>query len=111
MASICGSVSDRLLIEQDLLEGVGSESEPERLERDDFLGRDVSEVHLGAEVLHEVRLRGLRGSLEDDVAELDLVDDLVDQAGAHLPGRAKNAGRAALAALGDDLPGARLELL
>ena len=40
-----------------------------------------------------------------------VVDDLVDQAGAHLAGRPVDAGGAALAALGDHLPGAGVELL
>ena len=43
--------------------------------------------------------------------DVDPVDDLVDQAGAHLAGRAEDPGRAALAPLGDHLPGAGRELL
>ena len=53
----------------------------------------------------------LRRRLEDQVADVDRVDDLVDQPGAHLAGRAVDAGGAALAALGDHLPGAGVELL
>ena len=53
---------------QHLLERVAAEAEPERLQRDDLLGRDVAEVDLGAELLDEPRLRGLRRRLEDDVA-------------------------------------------
>ena len=65
----------------------------------------------GPEVLDEPGLRRLRRRLEDQVAEVDLVRDLVDEAGAHLAGRPEDAGGAALAALGDHLPGAGLELL
>ena len=83
------SVSRRLrargrVAEQDLLEGVGAEAEAERLERDHLVGRDVAEVDLGPEVLDEPGLRGLRRRLEDQVVDVDLVDDLVDEAGAHL---------------------------
>src|SRR5512132_4509416 len=86
-ASSSESVSESCaLTEQDLLEGVGAEPETERLERDDFLGRDVAEVDLGPEAADEPGLGGLLRRLEDDVADLDLVDDLVDQAGAHLAG-------------------------
>ena len=41
---------------QHLLERVGSETESQRLERDDLLRRDVPEVDLGAEVTDEPRL-------------------------------------------------------
>ena len=40
----------------------------------------------------------------------DLLRDLVDQLGAHLAARAEDAGGAALARLGDHLPGAGVEL-
>ena len=65
----------------------------------------------GPNLLHEPGLRALLRRLEDDVGDVDLVDDLVDQAGAHLAGRPVDAGGAALAALGDHLPGAGVELL
>src|SRR4051812_28534090 len=46
--------------EQHLLDRVGAQPEAERLERDDLLRRDVAEVHVGAELLHEPGLRALR---------------------------------------------------
>src|SRR5579885_3070843 len=79
--------------------------------RDDLLGRDVAEVHLGTEVPHEPRLRRFRRRLPDDVVEIDRVRDLVDEAGAHLAGGTEDAGGAALARLGDHLPGAGVALL
>src|SRR5438477_12816397 len=99
------------LTEQHLLHRVGAETEPQRLEWDDLLRRDVSEVHLRPEVLDEPRLRGLRRRLEDQVADGDAVCDLVDQAGPQLAARAEDPGRPALARLGDHLPAARIELL
>src|SRR3954454_19931078 len=99
-----------LAIEQHLLHRVAAQPEAERLERDHFLRRDVAEVHVRAELLHEPRLARLGRRLEDQLADLDLVDDLVDEARAHLAGRAVDPGGAALAALGDHLPGAGLEL-
>src|SRR5262245_38731881 len=69
---------------QDLLEGVAAQAEPQRLERDDLVGRDVAEVHVRAEVLHEPRLRRLRRRLEDQVVDRDLVRDLLEQARAHV---------------------------
>src|SRR5690348_13351742 len=50
-----------------LLERVAAQPEPERLERDDLLGRDVPEVDRRAELLDEPRLGGLRRRFEDDV--------------------------------------------
>src|ERR671924_724635 len=94
-----------------LLQRVAAEPEPERLERDDLLGRDVPEVDLGPEVLDEPRLRALRRRFPDQVVEAERVLDLVDEAGPELAGRAVDAGRAAFTPLGDDLPGARIELL
>src|SRR5919106_5243473 len=104
-----GSLAIRLT-EQNLLEGVGAEPEPQGLERDDLFGRDVPEVDLGPETTHEPGLRSLGRSLEDDVARLDPVDDLVDQAGADLAGGPEDTGGAGLARLGNHLPRARLEL-
>src|SRR5579872_2952460 len=100
-----------LATEQHLLQRVSAQTEPERLERDHLVGRDVAEVHLGAEVLDEPRLRRLGRRLPDEIVEVDLVRDLVDEAGAHLARRPEDAGGAALAALGDHLPGAGGELL
>src|SRR5919204_691002 len=96
---------------QDLLERVAPEPEPQRLEGDDLLRRDVAEVHVGSELLHKPGLRAFRRGLEDELARGDLVHDLVDEAGAHLAGRAVDPGGAALAALGHHLPGAGFELL
>src|SRR4051794_26467508 len=91
--------------QEHLLDRVGAEPEAERLERDDLLGRDVAKVHVGAEVLHEPGLRGLRRRLEEQVVQRDLVRDLLEQARAHVARLAEDPGGAALAALGDDLPG------
>src|SRR6266540_1258227 len=96
---------------KDFLQGVGAEPEAKRFERDDLVGRDVAEVDLGTEAADEPALGGLRRGLEDDVAEVDPVDDLVDEAGSHLAGRAEDAGRATLPRFGDDLPGAGVELV
>src|SRR5918999_3291942 len=83
-----------LLSEKHLLQGVSAEPEPQGLERDHLFGRDVPQVDLGTEPANEPGLRGLGRSLEDDVARLDPVDDLVDQAGANLAGGAEDAGGA-----------------
>src|SRR5260221_4504853 len=96
----------RLAAKQDLLQGVASQPETQGLERDHFVGWDVAEVHVRAEVLHEPRLARLRRRLEDQVVDRHLVRDLVDQAGAHVAVFAEDAGRAALTRLGDHLPGA-----
>src|SRR5438132_8961517 len=56
MASICSGLSRSALIEQDLLQGVAPEAEPERLERDHLVGRDVAKVHRRAELPDEPRL-------------------------------------------------------
>src|SRR2546429_3174276 len=96
---------------QDLLERVAAQAEPQRLERDDLLGRDVPEVHIRPELLDEPGLRGLRGRLEDELRDVDLVRDLVYQPSPHLAIRPVDPGGAALAALGDHLPGSGFELL
>src|SRR3954452_2249436 len=62
---------------QNLLEGVAAQAEPQRLERDDLVGRDVAEVDVRAEVRDEPRLRRLRRRLEDQVLDGDLVGDLL----------------------------------
>src|SRR6059058_1461238 len=100
-----------LAIEQDLLQRVAAQAEPQRLERDDLLGRDVPEVHIRPELLDEPGLRGLRRRLEDKVLDGHLVNDLVDETGPHLAVRTVDPRGPALPALGDHLPGARLELL
>src|SRR2546430_8013911 len=99
--------SCRLAAKKHLLERVAAQPEAERLERDHLVGRDVAEIDVRPEVLHEPRLAGLRRRLPDEVVEVDLVRDLVDQAGAHVAVLAEDAGRAALARLRDHLPGAR----
>src|SRR5512132_862305 len=111
MASKSSSGSGGAVAKQHLLERVGAQSPAQRLERDDLVGRDVSEVHLWPELPHEPGLRGLRRRLEDQVGRLDVVDDLVDEARPHLAGGAEDPGGAALARLRDHLPGAGLELL
>src|SRR5919201_3193250 len=50
---------------QHLLERVAAQAEPERLERDDLLRRDVAEVDLRPEVLDEPGLRRLGRGLPD----------------------------------------------
>src|SRR3954447_585356 len=86
----------RLATEQHLLERVAAEAEAQRLERDHLVGRNVPEVHVRAELLDEPRLARLRRRLEDEVGRFHLVDDLVDQTGAHLTGRPVDARRPAL---------------
>src|SRR6266550_7949919 len=96
--------SCRLAAKQDLLERVAAQPESERLERDDFLGRDVPEIDVRPEVLDEPRLARLRRSLEDEIRDRDLVGDLVDQPGTHVAVLAEDPGRAALTCLRDHLP-------
>src|SRR6266498_4024170 len=96
---------------QHLLDGVSPQPQPERLEWDDLLRGDVAEVHFRAEGIHEPGLRRSPRRFEDEVARIDRVHDLVDEACAHLAGGAEHARRAALARLGDHLPGAGGELL
>src|SRR5207248_92447 len=86
----CSVVADT----QHLLQGVAAQAEPERLEGDDLLGRDVAEVHAGAEMLDEPRLRRLGRRLPDEVVEVDLVLDLRDQASAHVAVGAEDPGGA-----------------
>src|SRR4030095_7430098 len=74
---------------------VAAQAEPERLQRDDLLGRDVPEVDPGAEVLDEPGLARLRRRLPDEVVDVELVGDLLDQAGAHVAVLAADAGAAA----------------
>src|SRR5678816_3543522 len=103
--SISGSGSaGAVATEQHLLQRVAAQAEPQRLERDDLVGRDVPEVDVGPEVLHEPGLRALGRRLPDQVLEVERVVDLVDEAGAELARRAVDARGAALAALGDHLP-------
>src|SRR5262249_50967296 len=83
MDSVSGSC--RLgVAKQDLLEGVASEAEAEGLERDDLVRRDVPEVDVRAEVLHEPRLRRFGRRFEDEVVDRDLMSDLLEQAGTHV---------------------------
>ena len=87
-----------------LLQRVGAETEPERLERDDLVRRDVPQVYVSAEVPYEPGLRALRRRLPDQIVEAQRVLDLVDEPRSQLARRTVDAGGAALAALGDDLP-------
>src|SRR5215831_5975383 len=95
----------RLAAKKHLLQRVAAQAEAQRLERDHLVGRDVAEVDGRPKLLDEPRLRRLRRRLEQKVVGRDLVDDLVDEPRAHLAGRPIDAGRPALAALGDHLPG------
>src|SRR5438309_8549287 len=101
----------RLAAKEHLLQRVGSQAEAQRLERDHLVGRDVAEVDVRAEVLDEPRLAVLRRRLPDQGLEGKGVLDLVDEARPKLAARAVDPGGAALAALGDDAPSARGELL
>src|SRR5829696_4318309 len=98
-------------VKQHLLDRVGPEPEAKRLERDHFLGWNVAEVDVWAELLDEPRLRRFRRRLEEDVLDIDRVHDLVHQPCAHLTGRPEDAGSTPLASFGDDLPGTGIELL
>src|SRR5918911_509311 len=111
MASKSRLGSRAVATEEHLLERVGAQAEPQRLERDDLLGRDVPEVHARPELADEPGLGALRRRLEDQVVDGDLMRDLVHEAGAHVAIRPVDPGAAALAPLRDHLPGARLELL
>src|SRR6185437_2908018 len=71
--------SCRLAAKEHLLQGVAAQTEPQRLERDHLVGRNVAEVHVRTELLDKPRLRGLRGGLEDDVLGPDRLRDLTDQ--------------------------------
>src|SRR5579862_6837178 len=73
-----GSVNVLAVREQHLLQRVAAQTEPERLERDDLVGRDVSEVDIGPEVLDEPGLRGLGRRLPHEVVEVDGLLDLGD---------------------------------
>src|SRR5438105_2242434 len=111
IASESSSGSRAVATEEHLLQRVGAQAEPQGLERDDLVGRDVPEIHARPELADEPGLGALRRRLENQVLDRDLVRDLVDEAGAHVTVRPVDPGTAALAPLGDHLPGARLELL
>src|SRR5579862_563187 len=103
--------SCRFAAKEHLLQRVAAQPEPQRLERDHFVGRDVAEVDVRPEMLDEPGLAVLRRRLPDQVLERDGVLDLVDEARAQLAARPVDAGGAAFTALGDDAPGACVELL
>src|SRR6476659_1476911 len=91
-STVAGSGSVNVVAAKEhLLQRVAPQAEPQCLERDHFLGRDVAEVHRRSELLHEPRLRGLRRCLEDDVPRADGVRDLTDQLGAHAARRVEDA--------------------
>ena len=83
----------------------------QRLERNHFLGRDVAEVDLGPELLHEPGLSRLRRRLEDHVLGSDRGGDLADQLRPHPATGVEDPSGTALARLGDHLPRARGQLL
>src|ERR1700756_5261372 len=70
----------RLAAKEHLLQRVAAQPETQRLERNHFVRRDVAEVDSRPEVLDEPRLARLARRLEDEVADRDLVHDLVDEA-------------------------------
>ena len=90
---------------------VRAQAEAERLERQDLVDGDVAEVDVGAEAPHEPNLLILAGSVEQDRVLRDVMDDLLDQALAHLAVGPEDPGGTALASLGDHLPGAGVQLL
>src|SRR5690348_1879091 len=110
-ASTSGGSCNVCVAKEHLLQRVPAETESQRLERDDLVRRDVPEVDRRTERLDEPRLRGLRRRLEHDVRGADDIGDLLDQVGAHAAAAVEDAGGAALARLGDHLPGARGELV
>jgi len=91
-------------------ERVRAHAEPERLERQCVSRWDVAEIHIGAETAHEPDLLILARRVEHDPRGINFVHDLVDQPLADLAVRPEDPSRAGLPALGDDLPGTRLEL-
>src|SRR3954447_4758981 len=94
IASVSGTC--RLgVAKQDLLECVAAQAEPQRLEQNGFVGRDVPEVHVRAEVLDEPRLGRLRRGFEDQVIDRDLVRDLLEQTRTHVAVGAEDPGGAA----------------
>src|SRR5438309_1200935 len=103
--------SCRLATEEHLLERVAAEPQAERLERDHLVRRDVPEVHVRAEMLDEPGLALLRRRLPDQALEGDGMLDLVDEPRTELAARTVDACGAAFTALGDDAPGAGVELL
>src|SRR5579862_2197102 len=62
-----GGVNVFAVREQHLLQRVAAQAEPQRLERDDLFGRDVPEIDVGPEMLHEPGLRGLGRRLPHEV--------------------------------------------
>src|SRR5581483_557722 len=110
-ASTSGGSRRSGVAKEHLLQRVSAEAETQCLERDDLLRRDVSEVDFRPEVLHEPGLRLLGRRLPDEVVEVDRMLDLGDQAGPHVAVGAEDAGRSALARLGDHLPGPCVLLL
>src|SRR6266508_568093 len=60
IVSTSGSWSAGAVAKQDLLQRVAPQPEPERLEWDHFLRRDVAEIHVRSELLHEPGLARLR---------------------------------------------------
>src|SRR5712691_573817 len=77
--STSGSRSAGAVAKQHLPERVAAQAEPQRLERDHLVGRDVAQVDVRAEVLDEPGLGGLCRRLEDELLDVDRVHDLVDE--------------------------------
>src|SRR5262245_18718939 len=75
-------------------QGIGAQPLADGLDRDHVLGRDVAQVHVGAEVFDEPHLLGLPRSLENDAAGVDLHLDLVDEPRLDLSRRVVDADRA-----------------
>jgi hypothetical protein len=89
---------------------VAAPPEPQRLQRDDFFGCDVAQVHVTTELLDEPRLLFLAGRLEEQASRVDCFADFPDEARLDLALRVVPADRTRFPALGDDLPGAGVEL-
>src|SRR3989442_3167894 len=104
MASTSGSWSAGTVAKQHLLQSVAAKALAQSLERDDLVGRDVPKVDARAELLDEPGLGRFRRRLEEEGVDIDVVDDLVHEAGPHLARGTVDPGSPALPALGDDLP-------
>ena len=94
------------------LERVGAEAEPDRLEPEQRRGRDVAQVHVGTDPLHEVALQLGGRRLEEQLRRVDVaVEDLLNEAEAELAVGPADARAAALAGLQRDQEGPGFEVL
>src|SRR5438270_4249667 len=103
---LCGRAERRSIraAQREALHSVRAQSQSQGLERYDVGGHDVAQVALRAEALEQPDLLLAQRRLEDQAVRVDRVDDLVDQARAHLSRGAVDARGARLARLCDHLP-------